>query len=919
MKPNSIKTEVWRLILLPALSITVLLSATLTSLYVVKLNGFVEQRGQQLTEKTAHLMHVALRDNQPQLLENLIQTTLDEPMVRALHLYDKTADRHLHRGPQFTPTSQQSTVLPPAGTMEDTDNGQLFRFPVVDINKQNNLGWLGIELVFSSYWITIYQVLLIVLLTTAACLMLAGYLAVKLHSNIISPLGHIRQVIDRLNDGQLDARASDNFVSEFRHLAKAVNAMAGTQEQARQDMQLYIDQSMEDLRETLETIEIQNIELDIAHKEALTASRIKSEFLANTSHEIRTPLNGIIGFTNLALKTELDNNQRNYLQTIHDSSQNLMATINDILDFSKIESGKLTLDHVSMGLREVAESTVEALSFEALEKNLQVVIIVDNNIPPQLMGDPLRFGQILSNLLNNAIKFSQRGTISIEFTLQHFAENQVTLKVAVIDEGVGLSKTQQAQLFSAFSQGDTTSRRENGGTGLGLAICKGLAKRMQGEVGAENADDGGACFWFTATLGVDLHYTAPDSGHLKDQRLLVYSTNDKCYRQLASLAQSWQAHTSRIDSIYDIFPHLRAAPQSTQARHLMVIDVAPDERKLAPSLLANLAEQLSIEFSCPLIVCCSKAHLEVFSQHDTSAIEFVVKPITHDNFLQALHHSLKIETGTQQDTPPTEPGPQARVLLVDDNNANLQLTTELLRDLSVEVTQASSGEQALNELSKDSYDLIFMDIQMPGMDGIETTRYIRQRESQQQRRTPVVALTAHTLSEHKTELLMAGLDDCIRKPVSDAQLSQMLKRWTGLQPAPLPSPPGSYAPAQHSPSSSHSPVNIEQCVSLANHKKELAYDMLSMLLASLEEEQRALNSAHQAGDLTQLQALVHKLYGSSCYTGVPHLRSVAGLLDKMLTAGHSNDIDHTMRCLNNTIKQLLNWREQQDIAALFNL
>lgn len=918
MKPSSIKSELWRLILLPALGITVLLSATLTLLYIVKLNDFVEQRGRLLTEKTAHLAHVALANGQPQLLANLLQTTLEEPTVRALHLYDKTADKHIHRGPHFSSKPQPPASTTVTGTKMYTDNGLRFRAAVVDTNQQNHLGWLEVELVLSSYWITVYQILLIVLLATTACLILAGYLAVRLHGNIISPLGHIRQVIDRLNEGQLDARASDNFVKEFRHLAKAVNAMAGTQEQARQDMQVYIDQSMEDLRETLETIEIQNIELDIAHKEALTASRIKSEFLANTSHEIRTPLNGIIGFTNLALKTELDANQRNYLQTIHDSSQSLLTTINDILDFSKIESGKLTLDHVSMGLREVAESTVESLSFEALEKNLQVVIIIDNNIPPQLMGDPLRFGQILYNVLSNAIKFSQRGTISIEFTLQHFAENQVTLKTAVTDEGVGLSKIQQTQLFSAFSQGDTTSRRENGGTGLGLAICKGLAKRMQGEVGAESAADGGASFWFTATLGVDLHYTAPESGHLKDKRLLIYSTNDKCYRQLESLAQGWQAQTIRIDSIYDIFPHLRAAPESTQACHLMVIDVAPDERKLAPSLLGNLAEQLSVEFSCPLIVCCSNAHLEVFSQHETSAIEFVAKPITYDSFLQALHHSLKIETGTPQDTSTIESGPQARVLLVDDNNANLQLTTELLRDLSVEVTQANSGEQALNELANNTYDLIFMDIQMPGMDGIETTRFIRQRESQQQRRTPVVALTAHTLSEHKTELLIAGLDDCIRKPVSDAQLTQMLKRWTGVQSAPLPAPPGSYSPAHHSPTSSHSPVNIEQCISLANHKKELAYDMLSMLLTSLEEEQNALNAAHQAGDLTQLQERVHKLYGSSCYTGVPHLRSIAGLLDKMLTAGHTNDIDHTIHCLNNTIEQLLSWREQQDIAALFN-
>ncbi|WP_339899343.1 response regulator [uncultured Gilvimarinus sp.] len=914
MKPSSVKTEVWRLILLPAISITVLLAATLTLLYISKLNSFVEQRGLLLTEKTAHLVHVALSNNEPQLLQSLVQATIEEPMVRAVHIYDSRRNHHIHSGPRF---ENQQEIDTSSNSITRTEFGYRFRAPVVDLNKQQNLGWLDIELVLSAYWITVYQMLLIVVLATTACLALAAYMAIKLHGNIIQPLASIGQVIDQLSKGQLDARVKGSFANEFQRLATAVNAMADTQEHAQQDMQLHIDQSMEDLRETLETIEVQNIELDMARKDALAASQIKSEFLANTSHEIRTPLNGIIGFTNLALKTELDSRQRNYVQTIHDSAHSLMAIINDILDFSKIESGKLMLDYAPMMLRNLTESTVDTLAFEAQEKNLQVVTIIDNNIPPQLMGDPLRFGQVLSNLLSNAIKFSQRGTISIECSLLHFVENQVTIKVAVKDEGIGLSKEQQSQLFSAFAQADTSSSREHGGTGLGLAICKGLVDRMQGEVGVDSCPNEGATFWFTAKLGVDPNYAAPEQNRLKNKRILICSESQLAYRQLESLVECWQAQTLWIESIYDIFPRLRKEVLAGRPCDLMLVDVPPDERKIPPTLLGNIAEQLELEFSCKVIVCCTNSHMEVFRQHSNgNAIEFVIKPITYDHTLAAISHCFGLELDESEPKPELTSGPQQHVLLVDDNAANLQLTSELLKDLNVAITQASSGEQAIELFNPGDFDLVFMDIQMPGMDGMETTQKIRQQEASHPKRTPVVALTAHSLTEHKTDLLIAGLDDCIRKPVTEAQLAQMLNRWTGLvvnqqRQAPLP------AIDTSEPEDPGSPVNISQCLALANHKADLARDMLVMLIDGLKTEQSAINQAYEAEDYPQLQELVHKLYGSCCYTGVPHLRSITGLLDKALSAEQTNDLAPTMTCLNNAIDHLLIWGQNQPIDQLF--
>ncbi|UTF61041.1 response regulator [Gilvimarinus sp. DA14] len=918
MKANSVKSELWRLILLPAISITLLLSATLTLLYMSALDRFIDQRGRLLAEKTAHLAHIAIRNHNPQMLQQVLQSTLEEPMIRAIHVDDHEQQQSQHFGPRFLEITQKAPSREDLAQIAYSDYTARFSYPIVNDQGEDPVGKLEIELALSSYWVTIYQTLLIVVLATTACLLLAGYFAVKLHGNIVRPANIINAAIGKLSAGQLDTRIEGEFAYEFQQLAQNVNTMASIQEHAQQDMQQHIEQSMDDLRETLETIEIQNIELDIARKEAVAASQIKSEFLANTSHEIRTPLNGIIGFTNLAMKTPLNDKQRSYVQTIHDSAQNLLTIINDILDFSKIESGKIVLDYIPLALRQVVESSVDTLAYEAQEKNLQILTIIDNNIPPQLMGDPLRFSQIITNLLGNAVKFSNKGTIIIELSLERFEENRVTLKGAVTDEGIGLNEEQQRELFSAFTQADTSVSREYGGTGLGLAICKGLVNRMNGSVGVDSAPDKGATFWFTVELGVDPHFAATEYHYLQNKRLLISSDIEAGYRQLASLTESWGAQTSWIQSVHDIFTTLRGEQQSGQSYDLILLDVSPGERRLPLGLLDNLAEQLESEFGCKLIICCTAGHKMLFAQHaSSSTIEFVTKPITQAHLLQACGHAMNMDLENGDEPATGEQPEQYHVLLVDDNEANLQLASEFLQDLNVRVTQAKSGEQALQMYTDGAFDLVFMDIQMPGMDGMQTTQEMRKIESG--KRTPIIALTAHSMTEHKTDLLISGMDDCIRKPVAQDQLAHMLTRWLGLNQnriTPEPRVIGLAPPPQAIDNSG--PVNISQCLGLANQKADLAKDMLSMLIDNLHEEKKAINDAFRAQNWAVLQDLIHKLYGSSCYTGVPHLRGLSGLIDKTLQARQTDALAPMIRSLNTAIDQLTKWQKNTNIDKLFN-
>ncbi|WP_341938519.1 response regulator [Marinimicrobium sp. C2-29] len=930
MRITDLKTQIWRLVLFPALGATLIMAATLTYLYLGQLNKFVSQRGGALSEKLAELSHETLAREDSALLRSILDASLEEPYIRAVELHLRDTDETFHSGPRMLPLVNPEPVDLSRPQQRETPKSIRFAHPIPADEGEPSPGWIEVELLLSPFLVLRYQTLLITLVLAGLCLALSAWFATRLYRRLTAPLDEIKRNIEAMARGQMDQRLPAMESRELNELALAVNETAESVEQAHRDMQVHIDQSTEDLRETLETIEIQNIELNMARKEALEASRIKSEFLANTSHEIRTPLNGILGFTNLALKTDLDEQQREYLQTIRDSSQNLLTVINDILDFSKIESGKLTLDYVPLPLRKVVEEAVHILAPDAHEKHLQLVTLLDDDLPLNLLGDPLRFKQVLTNLVSNAIKFSQQGTIVVHAALLSRQETQLTLKISVSDNGIGLTQEQKERLFSAFNQADTSSSREYGGTGLGLVICKGLVERMGGDIGVESQPEQGARFWFTARLGINKNLPdSPAERLLLGHRVMVCSDNPPSCRQLEKLIQLWQADTDAVPSIHDVFPALRKAREAKEPFSLVLLDIAPDERKLQPPLLEKIARQLREEFDCKLVACCTPAHQRLFRRDgDPPSTVFVNKPIAHDTLLEALARQMGIpmDSGTTVPASPrvSEAPPAARILVVDDNPANLQLASELLRGLHTEVLSASSGREALELCEQQTFDLIFMDIQMPGMDGIETTRRLRSEQSGQ--RTPIIALTAHSMTEQKSELLIAGMDDCVSKPVSEAQLAHIINRWVHLsgrksvEGLPVGAPTQPRMPAiELEEDERPSPVDIPLSLKLANNKPALARDMLVMLLQNLGTERDEINTAFEQGDYEHLEELVHRLYGSCCYCGVPRLKRISGLLDKILQARQYDQVRGPVTALNNEVDEILQWGFQRDISALFQV
>ena len=926
---QSFKHNVWQLIFAPAIAIALLLSVCLVSFCLYELSKFVDMRGTAMTRKTAHLLYTPVIQNDKALLQALLDGSLEDPYIRALQVHIDATGETLRSGPEFFPTTDlglDPNSLEPV--RRETRRSILFSHPIVNKDGLNPVGWVQVEMLSSPYMVIHYQTILITIAITLFCLLIAAWLATRLFRSITDPLNHIREVINHLAQGKLQTRVNPQKSREFVYLATAVNAMAESQEAAQQDLQNHIEQSTQDLIETLETIEIKNIELDIARKEAIEASRIKSEFLANTSHEIRTPLNGILGFVGLALKTDIDEQQAEYLNTIRDSAQNLLTVINGILDFSKIEAGKLTLEYAPLPLRQTVDETMHILAPDAHEKNLQLITYIDKNIPSQLLGDSLRFKQVLSNLVGNAIKFSDQGNIIVRADAIAQQETHLLLKISVSDQGKGLTIDQQNDLFKPFSQTDTSSSRQQGGTGLGLAICKGLVERMNGEIGVDSQVDEGSTFWFTARLGIDkkqtLNNLLPNMGN---HRALLCSNNQDSLEQLQSLLSEWQINQESITEIHDIFPSIRRA-HKTRPFEILILDIAPNERKIQASLLNNISEQLADEFGCTVIACCTAAHQRLLRSNGNNVNTiFINKPVAYDALLKVLCDKFGVTlTGThnEQSDVTDASAPSALVLLVDDNPANLQLASELLRGLNTQVVQASNGLQAIDACKQQKFDVIFMDIQMPGMDGFQTTKRIRELEKDTQR-TPIIALTAHSLTEQKAELLIAGMDDCISKPVSENQLAHIVNRWVSLSgkkevvSAAEPVTEQEKLPLKDSNPDSNTSVDIALCLKLANNKPLLARDMLKMMLEGLPSEKAQINQSIVEENYALFAELVHRLYGSSCYCGVPRLKSISGFIDKLLQANEINDAMFAINALNNAIDDVLSWGENRDLDNVFGL
>ncbi|MCF4990403.1 HAMP domain-containing protein, partial [Pseudomonas gessardii] len=476
LRRMGIKGRVLLLTLLPTSLMALLLGGYFTWMQLSDLQTQLLNRGEMIAEQLAPLVAPALGNKNTDLLERIATQSLEQVDVRAVSFLAPDRSPLAHAGPTMLnqpPIGNSSHLLQHTG-----NDATRYLLPVFGRHRNlagdlipdeadRLLGWVELELTHNGMLLRGYRSLFASLLLIAIGLICTTALALRISRTINSPIGQIKQAVAQLKDGNLETRLPPLGSQELDQLASGINRMADTLQNAQEELQHSIDQATEDVRQNLETIEIQNIELDLARKEALEASRIKSEFLANMSHEIRTPLNGILGFTHLLQKSELSPRQLDYLGTIEKSADNLLGIINEILDFSKIEAGKLVLDNIPFNLRDLLQDTLTILAPAAHAKQLELVSLVYRDTPLSLVGDPLRLKQILTNLVSNAIKFTREGTIVARAMLEDEQEDSVQLRISVQDTGIGLSNQDVRALLHAFSQAANSLSSQPGGTGLG--------------------------------------------------------------------------------------------------------------------------------------------------------------------------------------------------------------------------------------------------------------------------------------------------------------------------------------------------------------------------------------------------------------------------------------------------------------------
>lgn len=636
----------------------------------------------------------------------------------------------------------------------------------------------------------------------ALLVVLVGFaITVLLTRSMTKPLRNLATAAREVAQGRLDHQVAVATQDEIGEVAMAFNQMTEQLQASQQEVARYQENLEAQVTERTAQLEATLKQAyELAHK-AEAANRAKSQFLANMSHEIRTPMNGVLGMAELLLTTSLTDVQHQYAQTVLTSGRNLLTILNDILDFAKIEAGKLTLESVEFDLQDTIEDAVTLFTKSADAKGLELTYALPNDLPETVKGDPYRLNQVLTNLISNAVKFTERGEIVVSASVQGRSTDELTLRFEVRDTGIGIAPDHQERIFESFSQADSSTTRRYGGTGLGLTIGTQLVQMMRGTIGVESHLGQGSRFWFT--IMVQPGTARPnDAGapQFAGLRAMVVDDNDTNRTLLSQLLQPTGLDTAVAADATQALRALREAAGRGTPFQLAVLDLnMPEVDGLM--LARTIKSDPALASTCLMML--SSSGVDPSAAHAADIELSLNKPVRRKELLRGLARMVAAASARTRPLPasPTEMAPpdstarqhpllaqrDVRILVAEDNNVNREVARALLEYLGYRVDLAENGRQAVEATAHTRYDLVFMDCQMPEVDGFDATKLIREREASRpmdspgrsghRARMPIVALTAHALAGDREQCLKAGMDDYLTKPFTQEQMKTLLARW----------------------------------------------------------------------------------------------------------------------------------------------
>ncbi len=621
-----------------------------------------------------------------------------------------------------------------------------------------------------------------------------------------------------------------------------------------------------------------------ARDQAVEASKFKSQFLANMSHEIRTPMNALIGVSDLMMKTHLTREQQEYANMIRDSASALLDIVNDILDFSKVEAGKVQLELCDLDLVQVVEGAAELLAEKAHQKRLSLMTFIQPQLERSLRGDPTRLRQIILNLISNAIKFTDKGEILVH-AMPESKDGTEFVKILIKDSGIGMSPDVQKQIFSPFTQADNSVSRKYGGTGLGLSICNKLVELMGGTIGLESKEGSGTSVWFTFPLEKGKEPTSVEIPEgIADIHILFVDGPGSSTKVVNAYAKNWGIKCDTAESSGLAHALLKSAHAKGQPYNIIVV-----ESNLPDTTAEEFADQFAGENYA------GDTKIILFNSTGPSAAPksfhnlsgYLTAPMRQSMLLDCII-KMSATSQTEQKTndtavsaAPQEVDSRRHILIAEDNQVNQRVAVLQLQQIGFTSDVASNGAEAVEAASKNKYDLILMDCQMPIMDGFEATRQIRKSETRTGRRLPIVAMTAHAMEGDREKCIAEGMDDYISKPVNPAVLSAILEKWLQLELVkPRTAPKEETIPRRQWDPATEPPLDLEKLRELCPEDNDTRR-MIDMFMTSAERLLKNLNIAIQDHDTIKIRSVAYELTGASNSVGAEELTTLGECLQRV--------------------------------------